>query len=41
MGRPVEGDHNLQVDFRWESTSFDRMQSVLKMFALEETSMWG
>jgi regulator of nonsense transcripts 1 len=30
-----------QVDFVWKSTSFDRMQSALKTFAVVETSVSG
>ncbi|KAK7944619.1 hypothetical protein WMY93_000347 [Mugilogobius chulae] len=38
---PVEIPHNFQVDFVWKSTSFDRMQSALKTFAVDETSVSG
>ncbi|KAK7888691.1 hypothetical protein WMY93_024251 [Mugilogobius chulae] len=38
---PVEITHNFQVDFVWKSTSFDRMQSALKTFAVDETSVSG
>ncbi|KAG5847945.1 hypothetical protein ANANG_G00131630 [Anguilla anguilla] len=41
MGAPVEVPHNFQVDFVWKSTSFDRMQSALKTFAVDETSVSG
>uniref|UniRef100_A0A8C1YGQ9 UPF1 RNA helicase and ATPase n=1 Tax=Cyprinus carpio TaxID=7962 RepID=A0A8C1YGQ9_CYPCA len=40
-GAPVEVPHNFQVDFVWKSTSFDRMQSALKTFAVDETSVSG
>ncbi|XP_032387046.1 regulator of nonsense transcripts 1 [Etheostoma spectabile] len=40
-GAPVEIPHNFQVDFVWKSTSFDRMQSSLKTFAVDETSVSG
>ncbi|KAJ3594968.1 hypothetical protein NHX12_004273 [Muraenolepis orangiensis] len=40
-GAPVEVPHNFQVDFVWKSTSFDRMQSSLKTFAVDETSVSG
>uniref|UniRef100_A0A673BRR1 ATP-dependent helicase RENT1 n=1 Tax=Sphaeramia orbicularis TaxID=375764 RepID=A0A673BRR1_9TELE len=40
-GAPVEIPHNFQVDFVWKSTSFDRMQSALKTFAVDETSVSG
>ncbi|KAG7275267.1 hypothetical protein CRUP_034994 [Coryphaenoides rupestris] len=41
VGAPVEIPHNFQVDFVWKSTSFDRMQSSLKTFAVDETSVSG
>uniref|UniRef100_A0A6I8NNK8 Regulator of nonsense transcripts 1 n=1 Tax=Ornithorhynchus anatinus TaxID=9258 RepID=A0A6I8NNK8_ORNAN len=41
IGAPVEVIHNFQVDFVWKSTSFDRMQSSLKTFAVDETSVSG
>eukprot|EP00064_Thunnus_orientalis_P007835 superscaffoldBa00000892_g7857 len=41
VGAPVEIPHNFQVDFVWKSTSFDRMQSALKTFAVDETSVSG
>uniref|UniRef100_A0A3Q2VWI1 UPF1 RNA helicase and ATPase n=1 Tax=Haplochromis burtoni TaxID=8153 RepID=A0A3Q2VWI1_HAPBU len=40
-GAPVEIPHIFQVDFVWKSTSFDRMQSALKTFAVDETSVSG
>lgn len=39
--RACGGNHHFQVDFRWKSTSFHNTRSTLKMFALEETSIWG
>nr|XP_033811861.1 regulator of nonsense transcripts 1 [Geotrypetes seraphini] len=41
VGAPVEVTHNFQVDFVWKSTSFDRYQSALKTFAVDETSVSG
>ncbi|KAJ3327492.1 hypothetical protein HDU76_011708 [Blyttiomyces sp. JEL0837] len=38
---PVECTHNFQVDFVWKSTSFDRMQSAMKTFAVDENSVSG
>lgn len=38
---PVECTHNFSVDFVWKSTSFDRMQSAMKTFAVDETSVSG
>ncbi|KAL4227542.1 ATP-dependent helicase NAM7 [Mactra antiquata] len=40
-GVPTDCTHNFVVDFVWKSTSFDRMQSALKTFAVDETSVWG
>ncbi|CAG5132003.1 unnamed protein product [Candidula unifasciata] len=40
-GVPESCTHNFVVDFVWKSTSFDRMQSALKTFAVDETSVWG
>lgn len=33
--------HGFSVDFVWKSTSFDRMQSAMKTFAVDETSVSG
>lgn len=33
--------HDFCVDFVWKSTSFDRMQNALKMFAVDEGSVSG
>ncbi|KAJ3215809.1 ATP-dependent helicase NAM7 [Dinochytrium kinnereticum] len=38
---PVECTHNFSVDFVWKSTSFDRMQSAMKTFAVDENSVSG
>ncbi|KAI7898518.1 RNA helicase-domain-containing protein [Cokeromyces recurvatus] len=38
---PTECTHNFSVDFVWKSTSFDRMQSAMKTFAVDETSVSG
>lgn len=38
---PIECTHNFSVDFVWKSTSFDRMQSAMKTFAVDETSVSG
>jgi len=40
-GVPETCTHNFMLDFVWKSTSFDRMQSALKTFAVDETSVWG
>lgn len=33
--------HGLNVDFVWKSTSFDRMQTAMKTFTVDETSVSG
>ncbi|KAI8333228.1 RNA helicase-domain-containing protein, partial [Blakeslea trispora] len=38
---PSDCTHNFSVDFVWKSTSFDRMQSAMKTFAVDETSVSG
>jgi regulator of nonsense transcripts 1 len=38
---PADCTHNFSVDFVWKSTSFDRMQLAMKMFAVDETSVSG
>lgn len=38
-GAPLEHTRNFQVDFVWKSTSFDRMQSAMKTFAVDEASV--
>jgi len=39
VGVPIECTHNFSVEFVWKSTSFDRMQNAMKMFAVDETSV--
>nr|GMD81210.1 regulator of nonsense transcripts 1 homolog [Ipomoea batatas] len=41
QGVPVDVNHGFSVDFVWKSTSFDRMQSAMKSFAVDETSVSG
>ncbi|CAI5470708.1 unnamed protein product [Closterium sp. Yama58-4] len=41
QGAPVEVTHGFSVDFVWKSTSFDRMQAAMKLFAVDETSVSG
>ncbi|KAL8141794.1 hypothetical protein V2J09_014826 [Rumex salicifolius] len=41
QGVPLDVNHGLIVDFVWKSTSFDRMQSAMKTFAVDETSVSG
>jgi len=36
---PIELSHNFSVDFAWKSTSFDRMQSALQTFAIDQNSI--
>ena len=38
---PITQTHNFSVDFVWKSTSFDRMQTALKTFAVNDTSVSG
>ncbi|EGI69714.1 Putative regulator of nonsense transcripts 1 [Acromyrmex echinatior] len=38
-GAPTECISNFVVDFIWKSTSFDRMQSALRKFAVDDTSV--
>lgn len=40
-GVPVEVTHNFVADFVWKSTSFDRMQTAMKTFAVDEKSVSG
>jgi regulator of nonsense transcripts 1 len=40
-GVPDWCTHNFSVDFVWKSTSFDRMQSAMKTFAVDEQSVSG
>lgn len=39
IGVPIDCTHNFSVEFVWKSTSFDRMQNAMKMFAVDETSV--
>ncbi|KAJ8433105.1 hypothetical protein Cgig2_020601 [Carnegiea gigantea] len=41
QGVPGDVNHGFSVDFVWKSTSFDRMQSAMKTFAVDETSVSG
>ena len=41
QGIPLELTHGFSVDFVWKSTSFDRMQTAMKTFAVDETSVSG
>ena len=41
IGAPIETQRDFCVDFVWKSTSFDRMQNALKMFAVDEASVSG
>eukprot|EP00897_Mesotaenium_endlicherianum_P000723 jgi/Mesen1/10651/ME000009S10446 len=41
QGAPIDVNHNFSVDFVWKSTSFDRMQTAMKTFAVDETSVSG
>ncbi|PWZ02792.1 LOW QUALITY PROTEIN: P-loop containing nucleoside triphosphate hydrolase protein [Testicularia cyperi] len=40
-GVPDYCTHNFCADFVWKSTSFDRMQSAMKTFAVDEQSLSG
>ncbi|CAO1622559.1 unnamed protein product [Parajaminaea phylloscopi] len=40
-GVPEHCTHNFSADFVWKSTSFDRMQSAMKTFAIDEQSVSG
>eukprot|EP00899_Mesostigma_viride_P002385 jgi/Mesvir1/12147/Mv00399-RA.2 len=40
-GVPVEYTTGFSVDFVWKSTSFDRMQTAMRNFAVDETSVSG
>ncbi|EST09860.1 RNA helicase UPF1, UPF2-interacting domain protein [Kalmanozyma brasiliensis GHG001] len=40
-GVPDHCTHNFFADFVWKATSFDRMQSAMKTFAVEEQSLSG
>ena len=39
VGVPHDVTTNFRVDFVWKSTSFDRMQNAMKMFAVEERAV--
>ena len=41
VGVPTEVTRDFSVSFVWKSTSFDRMQNALKMFAVDEASVSG
>ncbi len=36
---PTDVGHNFSVDFVWKSTSFDRMQNAMKMFAVSDSAV--
>ena len=38
---PVDQHDGFSVDFVWKSTSFDRMQSAMKAYAVDDTSVSG
>jgi regulator of nonsense transcripts 1 len=38
---PTDVTSGYSVDFVWKSTSFDRMQSAMKTFAVDDTSVSG
>lgn len=38
---PTDFTLNFSVDFVWKPTSFDRMQSAMKTFAVDEKSVSG
>lgn len=38
---PLECTHNFAIDYIWKSTSFDRMQTAMKSFAINEQSVSG
>lgn len=38
-GVPTDATHNFTVDFVWKSTSFDRMQNAMKMFAVSVSAV--
>lgn len=40
-GVPTDCTHGFSADYVWKSTSFDRMQSAMKTFALDERSVSG
>ncbi|KAM7189061.1 regulator of nonsense transcripts 1 [Rhypophila sp. PSN 637] len=38
---PTECTHNFSADYVWKATSYDRMQSAMKTFAVDEMSVSG
>eukprot|EP00960_Hanusia_phi_P060075 764389-Hanusia_phi.AAC.8 len=38
---PIEATHGFSVEFVWKSTTYDRMQSAMRTFAVDETSVSG
>ena len=38
---PTDLSFNFSVDFVWKATSFDRMQTALRMFAIDDKSVSG
>ena len=38
---PIDTTTGFIVEYVWKSTSFDRMQRAMKMFAVDETSVSG
>eukprot|EP00005_Dracoamoeba_jomungandri_P005373 CAMPEP_0174254518 /NCGR_PEP_ID=MMETSP0439-20130205/3831_1 /TAXON_ID=0 /ORGANISM="Stereomyxa ramosa, Strain Chinc5" /LENGTH=1059 /DNA_ID=CAMNT_0015336141 /DNA_START=23 /DNA_END=3202 /DNA_ORIENTATION=- len=40
-GVPTDLSHGFSVDFVWKSTSFDRMQTAMKNFAVDDTTVSG
>jgi len=40
-GAPTDATHGFSVEFCWKSTTYDRMQSAMKTFAVDETSVSG
>ena len=41
VGVPIDQTSGFSVDFVWKATSFDRMQSAMKTFAVDDTSISG
>jgi regulator of nonsense transcripts 1 len=38
---PTDCNHGFSADFVWKATSFDRMQTAMKTFAIDEKSVSG
>ena len=38
---PTDTTVGFSVEYVWKSTTFDRMQNALKLFAVDETSVSG